>query len=248
MLIYLQETVEKKKLSNYTRGLKEGIPVALGYIPIAMACAILAVKTGFSSAISILMGSLVYTASGQSAALNLFQGGETAVVMYALTLFVINCRYMLFSIALAQRFEKNTKLWQKILGGILNTDEVFGVAIREKGDLNGSYLLGLGTASYVGFAAGNIIGSLVTDLLPASVSSALGIMLFAMFIAIITPEAKSSKPIAIVVLIALALSFTMECIPFIKANLSSSWIIIICAAVTSVIGALMFPVKEEEGE
>lgn len=235
-------STDKKK--GYMHGFKDGIPIGLGYIPVSMACGIAAAKAGLSFGMSEIMSILMYTGSGQAAALNLFVGGETAIIMYVITLFVMNCRYMLFSMSIAQKFDKSMGTLQRIGFGLLNTDEVFGMAMKEKGLLGFPYLLGLGTAPYIGFVLGNTIGACFTNLLPAAITSALGIMLPAMFISIIVPSAKESKPVLIVVLIALVLSFVLECIPFIKENLTSGWTIIICAIVTSLIGAIAFPVEE----
>lgn len=245
---FMENCVPQTKPRGFMKGFKDGVPIALGYIPVSIACAISAIKAGLSIGVSELLGAVLFTGTGQQAAINLLKGGETAIIMYAITLFVINCRYMLFSISIAQRFEKDMKLWQKILFGILNSDEIFGFAMKEQGMLEPSYLLGLGTSPYIGFFVGTTVGSLVTDLLPASVSSALGIILFAMFIAIIVPAAKESKSVRMVVLIALILSLVMECIPAVKAYLDASWIIIICAIVTSLIGAWLFPIKEKGGK
>lgn len=238
--------VSSLKKSNYIRGLKNGIPIGLGYIPTSMACGIAATKAGLGFGLSEIMGSLMYTSSGQAAALNLLNGGETSIIMYVITLFVMNCRYILFSMTIAQKFDNSVGTLQRVGFGLFNTDEVFGMAMKEKGQLSASYLFGLATAPYIGFVLGNTLGACFTNLLPASITSALGIMLYAMFIAIIVPPAKESKPVLIVVLIALILSFVLECIPFIKANLTSGWTIIICAVITSLIGAAAFPVEEAE--
>lgn len=231
---------------GFMKGFKDGIPVALGYIPIALACSIAGIQAGLGIKLTELLGTMVFSGSGQKAAIDLFVSGETAVIMYALTLFVVNCRYMLFAISIAQRFDPNMKTWQRVLFGILNTDEIFGVAMKEKGTLESSYLIGLGTSPYIGFFVGTTLGAIATDFLPVSLRSVLGIMLYAMFIAIIVPSAKKSKAVTTVVLIALGLSAVMECIPAVKAHLEASWIIIICAVVTSLIGALLFPMKEGE--
>lgn len=247
-MILLGETDTKVKSSGYIKGFKDGIPIGLGYIPVSIACGIAACKAGLSFGVSQIMGMLLYTASGQMAAVNLLKGGETAVIMYALTMFVMNCRYLLFSMSIAQKFDKSMNTFERVAFGLLNTDEIFGVAMKEKGDLKAPYLFGLATVPYFGFMIGNAIGSFSTGLLPQPVSSALGIIIFAMFIAIIVPPAKESKPVMAVVLMALAASIILECIPVVTAHLTAGWIIIICAIVTSVIGALLFPIEEEEAE
>lgn len=233
---------------GYMKGFKDGIPIGLGYIPASMACGFAAVQSGIGPWMAQLMSMAIYTASGQLAAVNLFSGGETAAIMYALTLFVMNCRYILFAITISQKFDKNISALQRIGVGLLNTDEIFGVAMQQKGELSASYLFGLSTAPYLGFVIGNSLGCFTTGLLPKAVLAALGIVVYTLFISVIVPPAKKSKPVLIVVSMALGMSVILECIPAVKAHLSPGWIIIICAVVTSLIGAVLFPVEEKEEE
>lgn len=231
---------------GFKQGLKEGIPIGLGYFPVSMACGIMACNAGLGFGLAQLMSAALYTATGQGAALTMLAAGETAIWMYALTMFVINFRYVIFSMSIAQRFDKSMSTFERVAFGILNTDEIFGVAIKEKGDLKAPYLFGLATMPFIGFIAGNLLGTLSTGVLPPEISSASQIMLYAMFIAIIVPSAKKSKPVLMVVLMALAASFILECIPAVKAHLTPGFIIIICAVVTAAIGAVLFPVEEKE--
>jgi len=232
--------------SDYLRGLKDGVPIGLGYIPIALACGIATSKAGISFLLSQLMEVLIYSGAGQTAAVTLFKGGETVVIMYALAILVANCRYMLFSMSLAQRLDPSMSLIERALVGALNTDEIFGVVVKEKGYIKFKYFLGVATIPFICFALGNTIGSFTTDLLPNSISSALGIIIYAMFIALIVPPAKESKPVFIVVLMALIISVIFECIPAVTQFLSAGWIVILCAIITASVGALLFPVEEKE--
>lgn len=245
-MIFLENKKLKLDKSEYRRGLKEGIPAGFGYLPVSMACGVSACKAGIAFGMSQFMSISMYTASGQAAAINLLMGGETAVFMFALTLFVMNCRYLLLSLSIAQRFDGSMGTIQRILFGLLNTDETFGIAMKSKGKLNFSYLIGLVIPPYIGFLIGNAAGCLLNDILPKSISSALGIVLFAMFIGIIVPPARDSKPVLTVTIIALTISFILECIPFIKQHLTAGWIIILCAVITSLIGAILFPVEDKD--
>lgn len=233
--------------NDYIRGFKDGIPVALGYIPIAMACGIATVQSGVSWLISQLMAFFVYSGAGQAATTNLIQGGETAIVMYALTLLVANCRYILLSMSLAQKLDPSINIFQKSIIGIFNTDETFGVAMKQK-NITLSYFLGLATLPYFAFALGNFLGSIATNLLPDSISSALGIMIYAMFIAIIIPPAKESRSTCMVLIMALIMTVILECIPIVTKYLTPGWIIIICSIVTASIGAILFPVDDKNDE
>ena len=237
-----------KVKNDFIRGLKDGIPVALGYIPIALACGVATSKAGISPILSQMMSFLIYSGSGQAAVVNLFKGGEKVIFMYALTLFVMNCRYLLLSMSLTQKLNPSMSTIERIIVGTFNTDEVFGVVMREKGYISTKYFLGVATLPYICFSLGNALGSFTTNLLPDSVSSALGIIIHAMFIALIVPPAKESKKVLTVVITALLMSIILECIPVITRYLSSGWIIIICAIVTASVGAIIFPVEEEEGE
>ena len=232
--------------SEYFRGFKDGIPIALGYIPIAMACGIATVQSGVSVFVSQMMAFFIYSGAGQAAVTNLVKGGETAVIMYALTLLVANCRYLLLSMSLAQKLDPTMNVFQKSLIGIFNTDETFGVAMKQPGDITASYFFGLATLPYFSFALGNAIGSIATDMLPASLSSAFGIMIFAMFIAIIVPPARQSKPNRTILFMSLVMTVILECIPVITRHLTPGWIIIICSIVTASIGAILFPVEESD--
>ena len=228
------------------KGLKDGLPVGLGYIPIALACGIMAAQVGLPFNLAELLSALIYSGSGQVAAQTLYAACETSIFMYALTIFIMNCRYLLFSISIAQKFDKSMGTFQRIIFGLFNTDEIYVVAMKKQGLLGASYLFGLATIPYIGFFVGNLLGVLFTNLLPQTVTSALAIMIYAMFIALIIPPAKHSKSVAIVTTIALALSFVMECIPAVKIHLQPGLIIVICAVVTATIGAIAFPIKAEE--
>ena len=65
-----------------------------------------------------------------------------------------------------------------------------------------------------------------------------------MFIAIFLPVAHDNKSVLAVVLIAAACSMVFE---FLLTFVSGGFAVIISALVASVIGAIFFPVDEEEG-
>lgn len=81
--------------------------------------------------------------------------------------------------------------------------------------------------------------------LPPSVQSALGIALYAMFIAILVPPARKERPVLIVVAIGAAVSCCFSYLPGLN-QLSDGWVIIICGVVSSAIGAYFFPIQPKE--
>lgn len=238
----------EEKSVGFKKGFMDGLPICLGYFPVAFAVGVAANKAGFMLWLSELMSALTYTGSGEFSMLNLIQGGETVLATYALTMFVVNCRYILLSLSLAQKLDPNMNLIQRMLFSFFNTDEIFAIAMQEPGKLKAPYLFGIATLPYISWLAGTLIGCLFTDIMPLSVSAAMGIIAYAMYVAIIVPSMKVSKPICCVVAISVILSVILECNQFIRSMLSAGWIIIICAVVASAIGAILFPVKEEEGK
>lgn len=239
------------QFENFKRGFKEGLPIAIAYFPISMAFAVDAAMSGLDFFLTQIFGAM-YTGSGQGIFLNYFKKGETIAFMYVLMLFIANFRYAIFSIAMSQKFHPKTKKWQKYLYGVLNTDEVYVLAMQNKGLLKGDYLLGLAASPFLGYFFGTILGALVTGLIPPILKSVLGIMLHGLFIAMVIPNAKKSKKVLYSVLITAGFSLLLEAIPAV-GNTISSWGInpgaitmITCALLAAVICAILFPIDEEE--
>ena len=66
-----------------------------------------------------------------------------------------------------------------------------------------------------------------------------------MFIAIIIPAMKKDSRILKITLLAVVFSFAMYYLPGLKM-ISSGFAVIICAVAASVVGAVCFPMEEEE--
>lgn len=232
----------------FKKGLKDGIPIGISYVPMSMALSVGAQKLGIPFGSWILMNVLDYTGCGEVAILRLWSGGETILLMYLFTFFMIVSRHFLYSLSLSQKLDKNTNIFQRLLFAHLDSDEVFAVSMQQPGALRSSYIFGISIAPYAGWVFGSAVGFLFTQLLPAPVSSAFGITLYSVFLTLIIPPMKSSKPISIVVALAAGLNLIMEYVPAIKASLSSGLSMILCTLITCTLGAIFFPVKTEEEE
>lgn len=234
-----------KGRSNLLRGFRDGLPICLGYIPIAFAFGMQAAQAGLPPWVPIAISMTNLTSAGQFAGLSIILAGG-AYVELAVTTFIINIRYMLMSLALSQKLDPLMTTFERCLVAFGNTDEVFAVAIRQDGSLKTAYLLGLIASPYLGWSVGTILGATATALLPVSVQSALGITIYAMFIAIIIPPARKARPILFTVLLAAALSCGFRYTPFLN-ELSAGWVIIIVAVIAAAFCALRYPV-DDEGE
>lgn len=233
--------------SNFLNGVKYAVPIALGYIPIAIAFGILSKSVNIPNYASILMSLTVYAGAAQFMAANLI-GAGTSSLEIILAVFILNFRHFLLTASISQRIEKGlTGKWMAILSfGI--TDETFAVAsLREEQRLNRYFLLGLNILSYSAWVLGTIIGVYLGSSLPAALSSSMGIALYSMFIGLLVPSLKKSRPIVVVTCIAVILHSILRITPLLS-SLSSGWSIIIATMASSIAGALLFPKGVNDNE
>lgn len=234
-------------MSNYLtfkRGFKDGIPIALGYLSVSFAFGMLVISKGFPLWSPITISATNLTGTGQFVGAELISK-SAGFAEIACSLLIINLRYVLMSLSLSQKLSPDITLFQRCVIAFGNTDEIYGVSMQQRGLLTYRYMCGIIFCSYLGWVGGTVIGALASDILPAFILSALGIALYAMFLAIIIPPARTSKPILAIILLATAISCVFKYTPSLK-GISSGWVIIIAGTVSSGILAFISPVKEDE--
>ena len=230
---------------EFTKGLKDGIPIALGYLAVSFSFGILAVTCGLSGFQAVLISLTNVTSAGQFAGLKIIIAGGTLLEM-VLTQFIINLRYSLMSLSLSQKLKEAVGIKERLIIAFANTDEIFAVAMGHVKELTFPYMIGLQLLPIAGWTGGTFLGAVASDLLPKSVSSALSLALYGMFVAIVMPAARKTRPVAIVACIAAAISCLLYYVPLFK-SISAGISIIISTVAASVIGAIFFPV-DKEGE
>ncbi len=227
---------------TYTKGVHDGLSIGLGYFSVSFSFGILAVKGGLGIFPTTLISMITVTSAGQFAGLD---GILTGASLFALicTQIIINLRYGLMSLSLSQKLNKNVGTWKRCIIAFFNTDEIFAVAMGQKGGLGLTYMLGLATLPWFGWSLGTLTGAIAGEILPASISSALGLALYGMFIAIVVPVATTSKPVRLVVVLAAIFSCIIHFIPQLD-----SFSIIICTIFSAAIVAWFFPIEEVTDE
>ena len=230
--------------NSFKKGLKDGLPIALGYLSVSFTFGMMAVEGGLPVFTAVLISMTNLTSAGPFAGLDLILAGGAYLEM-ALTQLVINIRYALMSVSLSQKLHKSVNLLDRFLIAFSNTDEIFAVASGQKGEVGKKYMYGLALLPIVGWTLGTLIGAAASTVLPLSVRSALGIAIYGMFIAIFIPPAKHNKTVAVVVLLSAALSICFKYVPGL-CKVSSGFVIIICAVLSATVGALLKPVKEDD--
>ncbi|MBS5703870.1 MAG: AzlC family ABC transporter permease [Butyricicoccus pullicaecorum] len=228
----------------FRRGLKDGLPIALGYLAVSFSLGIAAKNAGMTAWQTTLMSLTNNTSAGEFAALSVIGAGAPYLEM-AVTQLIINLRYLLMSAALSQKLDPGLPLIHRLLVGFEVTDEVFGVSIAVDGRLNPYYTYGMMCMAIPGWALGSCLGVVMGNALPARIVSALSLALYAMFLAIIVPPARKSRVLAGVILVAMAASLACSLLPVLR-GISSGMRIIVLTVVIAGAAAYFFPIKEDE--
>lgn len=232
--------------NSFKKGLKDGLPIGLGYFSVSFTFGMMAVSAGIPVWAAVLISMTNLTSAGQFAGLSIIAGAGSLVEM-AMTQLVINARYSLMSLTLSQKMEKRFSIPKRLIAAFSNTDEIFAVAVNLGKEIGAKYYSGLSIIPYACWTLGTLFGAVSGGFLPPVVNDALGLAIYAMFIAIIIPPAKKSAPIRLVIFAAVILSCLFYFVPFLK-NVSSGFSIIICAVAASIIAAIVNPVNDDEPE
>lgn len=232
--------------NEFVQGMRHGIPICLGYFSVSAAFGMMVVLSGIPLWVAIMISLTNLTSAGQFAGLNLILAGGTYLELIV-SMIVINIRYFLMSLSLSQKVDEKMSYPKRFGISFGITDEIFAVAIQRPETVTASYMAGLMLLPVLGWSGGTLVGGAVTSVLPESVSSALGIALYGMFIAIIIPVARYKKSVMFTVIAAIAMSLMFTYLPVFSA-LSGGWGIIVITIAASAAAALLFPVKSEEEE
>ena len=226
---------------KYKNGLKDGIPIGLGYLSVSFTFGIMAISLGLKPLQALLISMLTLTSAGQLAAIQIMVSPGRYLEMF-ISQVTINVRYAFMGIVLSQKTDsKFTKFWKWLMAFFI-TDEIFGVA-STKDKVSRIYLLGLSTLPYFGWALGTLLGTLIGTIVPTFIMNALCLAIYGMFIAIIMPTIKEDKKVLLAVIVSSIISIMFFYIPFIN-SVPSGIAISISAVIAAIIVSLIFPIKD----
>ena len=233
---------ERSKLT-FKQGLKDGLPISLGYVSVSFAFGVKASLLGVPVLITLLTSLSNLTSTGQLAGIDIVAalGSFAEIILIQL---VINSRYVLMSITLTQKTDDSFTFGKRLLTATFITDEIFAMAASKPGKIGVKYFTGLALLPYFGWAAGTLLGALAGNFLPQSVALALGIALYAMFMAIIIPPATVNPGIFVSIAIAAGVSCLFYYLPALK-YVSQGFALIIAAIAASFITAYFFPIRKK---
>ena len=227
----------------YLDGLRDGIPIALGYFAVSFSLGIAARNAGLNVFQGFLASLLCNASAGEYALFTLIGAAGTYLEIAMVTL-IANARYILMSCALSQRISPEMPNVHRYLFGAVITDEFFGINIARPGFVEPVYYYGAITVATPAWAVGTALGIFMGNILPGRVVSALSVALYGMFLAIIIPPARKDRVVAACVIAGFVLSWLFGVLPGLSAVSSGTRTIILTVALSSLAAAL-FPVREE---
>lgn len=251
LLMNLCKSEEEKDMKQnnqhiqFIKGIKAGLPVGLGYLSVSFSFGVICMTYGFPWWQALFISITNLTSAGQFAGIGIMAAAGSFLEMLIVQ-FTINLRYSFMSLSLSQKVDDKFKGIYRWLFSFFVTDEIFAVAMLEK-EISRFFFAGLASVPFIGWSLGTLLGSVFGSIMPKSIVSALGIALYAMFIAIVVPGMKEHKSIIAVVLIAIILRVGFYYLPFLS-KLSSGFAMIICAVLAALFGAFLYPVQSSRKE
>jgi 4-azaleucine resistance transporter AzlC len=232
-------------MNSFTRGLRAGIPIGVGYLSVSFTFGIMAVAYGFDWWQALLISMTTVTSAGQLAGIGIMVNPGQYIEMLISQL-TINVRYSFMSVSLSQKVDAAFSGVKRWLLGFFMTDEIFAVASSEK-EVNARFFSGLAIMPYLGWSLGTLLGGLLGNVLPEMVMNALCLAIYGMFLAIVAPVAKAERPVLIVVAAAVALHCLFYYAPYLR-DIPSGITISLCAVAAALVGALLFPIADDQEE
>lgn len=242
----MTNTVKKEEDSSQTmrmvrRGIAVGFPIMLGYLPIAIAYGVLAKQAGLSLVELTMMSVLVFAGASQFMGANMIAVGAGAAEIIVAT-FVLNFRQFVMSLSFMNRFRDIGRTWKVPLSLGL-TDETFAVsslhtkeAREDKGAL---FYLALLLTAYFSWIAGSLLGGVLGEIIPETLSQSMGIALYAMFIGLLVPSVKKELKVGLIAIIAMLIN--VLCSPF----MSEGWAIVIGTVLGGLTGVYLLKGESE---
>lgn len=231
----------RSRKEPYLTGMRSGIPVILGFVPVGIAYAIMARQAGFSVLETCGMSLAVFAGASQMMAVGMYTQGASIIAMILAT-FILNLRHLIMSTCVMNKMQDGS-VKSRLLASFGVTDESFAIFTTEtKENSNLMYFLGLITVTYLSWNVGTFIGAVASDFLPPIVTASLGIALYAMFIGLLFPNLTNNWRLTVLVVL------TAFCNTLLSHFIASSWSLIITTLLCAFVGVFFVDLDDENRE
>lgn len=235
----MQNTPSYSKAAHYIAGLRAGIPIIFGFIPVGIAYALMARQAGFTPFETIYMSASVLAGASQIMSTGMYaQGAGIAAIILAT--FLLNLRHLIMSTCVMNKMQP-APVPVKLLAAFGVTDETFALFTTAKEEHStAAYFLGMVTIAYTSWVGGSAIGALASDFLPAILTASFGIALYAMFIGLLVPSIPGNRRLGLLVVL------TAVCNTILTQLMPSSWALIVSTLVCTFAGMFFVELEEEK--
>lgn len=213
-------TKTTSRRAQYLRGMRAGLPVVFGFVPVGIAYAVMARQAGFTAAETVLMSLSVFAGASQMMAVGMVaQGAGLAAIILAT--FLLNLRHVIMSACVNHRLPRSG-LAARLLAAFGVTDESFAIFTATPAEnCTLPFFFGMITVTYSSWVGGSAIGAAASGLLPPVLSASLGVALYAMFIGLLLPSLRSNTRLALLAAATAACNALLGCV------IDSSWALIL---------------------
>lgn len=171
-------------------GIKDGLPIVLGFIPVGIAFGLIAKNEGMPIYFTIMLSSIVFAGASQFMAVSSLALGIYYPQIIIATL-LMNFRHFIMSISIASRLDKKSLKYRPIIAFFV-TDESFAVTSVHK-NLEHNYILVVQIIAYLTWNIFTIVGFVAGSFLPELLQQSMGITLYVLFAVLLIPEMKKTK-------------------------------------------------------
>ena len=179
---------------TFSKGLRAGLSIAIGYFPIALTFGLLAKTTGLSMWEATAMSIFVFAGAAQYISLTLISSGVDPILI-VLNTFVVNIRHFLMTASLNEKMQPE-KRWKKAIYAFGVTDETFSVlATRKEEKIRTPFAAGVILIAYGSWVAFTALGHVIGANLPEFLQAAMSIALYAMFVGLLVPSMKGNRKV-----------------------------------------------------
>lgn len=229
------------KSTMMKQGFQASLPIALGYIPVAITFGVLALQAGMSLLELTLMSALVYAGASQFMGANMIAVQASAIEIIVAT-FVLNFRHFIMSFSFANTVRETVPLRGRFLLSLGLTDESFAVAAIDKDKAKQTYsTYYYGTVflvAYLSWVFGSLLGGLLGEVIPTQLSQSMGIALYAMFIGLLIPAVKVNVRLVYIAVIAMLINLLFS------QFVSDGWAIVFGTIIGGATGIYFLKEKE----
>lgn len=230
-----------KRSSTMIQGIRAGLPIALGYFPIAIAFGALAGQAQLNWSEATLMSVIVFAGASQFVGVSMLLAGSGSVQIITTTFF-LNMRHLIMSLAVNNQMRTFPRTSKYLLSFFI-TDDTFALLTLGSKDQNSAlrtpiYMAGLMLTAYIGWVSGTIVGGLGAGFIPPEITTAMTVGLYGLFIGLLVPPAKKSVRFALIALVSMLLNWILSQV------LDQGWAIVLAMILAAGLGILL--IREDE--